>query len=172
VSNHNSKTALYIPFGWNIKDILKPGGNLAIARTYKVVLEQISAGSGFPVSILIGQQKSSLSMSGDDMEIYVRTIRNFQENTMIPTLQKFFRISQKAGKIPAGELIVVPKSLTSKDPYQEEKELTIIGAMRLLQARMDLATNENGEITEPLAAGLPDNMELIKFIGSFKDRNK
>jgi len=41
VSNHNSKTALYVPFGWNVKDILKPGGNLAIARTYRVILEQI-----------------------------------------------------------------------------------------------------------------------------------
>lgn len=170
VSNHNSKTALYIPFGWNVKDILKPGGNLAIARTYRVVLEQIAAGSGFPISILIGQQKSSLSMSDEDLIIYERTVRSFQENTMAPTLQKFFRICQQVGKIKEGELVIVPNSLMKVDKYQEEKELTITGAMRLLQARMDMATNELGVITEPLKGGTPDNTELIKFIGTFKDR--
>ncbi len=170
VSNHNSKTALYVPFGWNIKDILKPGGNLAIARTYKVVIEQIAAGSGFPISILIGQQKSSLNMSGEDMEVYTRTVKSFQENTMAPTLQKFFRISQKFGKIEPGELIVVPNSLITKDPYMIEKEETIIGVMRLLKARLDLATDETGKIVDPLARGLPDNAECIKIIGAFKDK--
>lgn len=170
VSNHNSKTALYVPFGWNVKDILKPGGNLAINRTYRVILEQMAAGSGFPVSILIGQQKSSLSMSDDDMETYYRTVSNFQHNTMMPTLQKFFRISQKAGKIPPGELIVAPGSLARVDPYQTEKEETIIGAMRLMKARLDAAVNEQGVIIEPFKEGLPDNIELIKFIGSFKER--
>ncbi|RLI55256.1 MAG: hypothetical protein DRP09_10605 [Candidatus Thorarchaeota archaeon] len=172
VSNHNSKTALYIPFGWNVKDILKPGGNLAIARTYKVMLEQIAAGSEFPVSVLIGQQKSSLNLTGDDLIIYERKVRKFQENTMAPTLQKFFRICQEANKIPAGELYVVPNPMLKVDSYQQEKEETIIGAMRLLKARMESATDETGNITEPFAEGLPDNTELIKFIGTFKDRTK
>jgi len=104
------------------------------------------------------------------MVIYERTVRSFQENTMQPTLQKFFRIAQQAGMIKEGELYVVPNSLLKVDSYQLDKENTIRGAMRLLQARMDIATDKNGIIVEPMAEGLPGNQELIKFIGSFKER--
>lgn len=137
VANHNAKTVLYIPFGWNVKELLRTSGNIAIARTYRVILEQISAGCGIPLSVLIGQQKSSLSQSNDDLTNYYRMIGSMQQNTMTPVIQKFFRCGQWAGLIPPGEIVIKWNPLEAQTVVERERELTEIGALRVLQARLE-----------------------------------
>lgn len=162
VSNHNSKTVVYIPFGWNIKDILKPGGNLAIARTYKVIMEQISAGTGIPISILIGAQRGVIS--DEDKATYRRLIMAKQENTMEPTLTKWMRQYQISGQVNAGEITMDWGNGEIKTELQKVREETEIGAMKLLQVRMETTLDEEGEIVNPNAPGSPVNQDLIKLI--------
>jgi hypothetical protein len=129
VANHNSKTVVYIPFGWQIKDLLKPGGNLAIARTYKVIVEQIAAGSGLPISVLLGAQKSSFgSRNEEDMKNYYRHVGALQENMIGPVLKKFYRNGQLAGLVEDGEIEIVFGKPETKTKLEKTREETEIGA--------------------------------------------
>jgi hypothetical protein len=169
LSNHNSKTVVYIPFQWNVKDILKPGGNLAIARTYKVILEQISAGSGIPVSILIGAQRGQIS--DEDKATYARLVGAKQVNTMSPTLTKWMRQYQIAGQVEPGEITLDWGTIEVKTELQQAREETEIGALRLLQARMELAAPpvpEGQERTISQPALGPQDKELVKLVSTKK----
>ena len=164
VANHNAKTALYIPFGWNIKDILKPGGNMAISRTYKIITQQMAAATGIPEKILLGEM-SPTDANESDKKIYYDTVDTFRKEIMRPALYDWIRKSQKAGMLSPGEITIEFGELESRNKVDKEKDITQIGAMKLLQARMDLArdkaTNQiRGEITE----GSPDTQELVNII--------
>ncbi len=139
IANHNSKTVVYIPSGWNVKDLLKSGGNMAIARTYKVIVEQIAAGSGIPLSVLMGAQKSSFgSRNEEDMKNYYRKIGALQKNMMTPTLRRFYRISQLAGLVEEGEIEIIWNRPETKTPLEQAREETEIGALKVLQKRLEL----------------------------------
>lgn len=159
VANHNAKTTVYIPFGWNVKELLRTSGNIAIARTYRVILEQISAGCGIPVSILIGQQKSSLSSSDEDIENYYRMIGTKQNNLMSPVIRKFFRYCQWAGNIPEGDIDIRWKPLEAQTTLEREREMTEIGALRVLQTRLE---------TENIEESAVSTQDLIKLISKKK----
>jgi hypothetical protein len=162
VANHNSKTVVYIPFGWNIKDILKPGGNLAIARTYKVIVEQIAAGSGIPISVLLGAQKSSFgSRNEEDMKNYYRMIGALQKNMMTPVLTKFYRNCQLAGLIEDGQIEIEWNRPETKTPLEQAREDTEIGALQVIQKRLELENEQPSK--QPLSS-----QELVKLVGKKK----
>jgi hypothetical protein len=143
VNNHNSKTVVYVPFGWNIKEILRTSGNIAIARTYAVILEQIAAGCGIPLSVLTGQKAGGLNAGTEDQETYYRFVASKQNNTIIPVLKKYFRLCQKAGKIEDGAIEIIYPPLEASSVLDKEKELTEIGALRLIQKRMEEAEHSD-----------------------------
>lgn len=138
VENYNAKTVVYVPFGWNVKEILKTSGNIAIQRTYKVILEQIAAGSGIPLSILIGQQKGGLTTKNEeDLETYYRLIGVIQNNMMKPTLHKFIRLGQYADMVESGPIEIEFNPLESKSELQKERERTELGALRHIQREIE-----------------------------------
>jgi hypothetical protein len=137
VNNHNSKTVVYVPFGWNVKEILRTSGNIAIARTYAVILEQIAAGCGIPLSILTGQKSGGLNSGSEDQETYNRYVASKQNNMIEPVLNKFFRECQKANFLPAGNIEIKFRTLENLTPVEKETEMTEIGALRILQRRME-----------------------------------
>lgn len=110
VYNHHAKTVVYVPNGWMLKETLRKAGSVAIARTYDVIIKQISAGSGIPPSVLLGQQKSNIfSKDGtisEDQSTYFRFLAKNQENMLTPQLKAFWRTCQIAGTINPGELDV------------------------------------------------------------------
>ena len=163
IKNHNSKTVAYIPFGWNIKDLLKPGGNLAIARTYKVVVEQIAAGSGIPISVLMGAQKGSFGSQNEaDMKNYYRFIGSLQKNMIGPVLKKFYRNCQLAGLIEDGEIEIVWNRPETKTELEREREMTEIGALKVIQNRLE---KEN---TDPDGTKILSGQELVKLVNKTK----
>ena len=103
VENQNSKTVVYIPFGWTLKNILR-GSNVAVARTYDVIIKQIAAGSSIPYSILVGSQRQSLSPSDQDFKTYYRMVGTIQQNLLTPIIQKYFRMCQLGGLISPGKI--------------------------------------------------------------------
>lgn len=130
VANHNAKTVLYIPNGWAIKEILKSRGNVAIQRTYSTILNQIAAGSGIPVSILVGSQFRD--PSEQDTRTYFRTVSSKQNNLISPVLQKYFRKGQKAGSIDPGPINIKWEPLVYKsqvDKKVEELQLKVLDAL-------------------------------------------
>jgi len=163
VANHNSKTTLYIPFGWNIKDVLKPGGNMAIARTYYLVTEQMAAATGIPEPILT-KKKSPVDATTQDRELFYDMVDTFREDVMRPALTEWVRKSQVAGMIEPGSIEIVLGPLESRSDLEKERELTELGALRLLQKRIELTADQTGTITYPLAEGSPDTPELVKMI--------
>jgi hypothetical protein len=114
-ANINSRTVVYLPHMWGMKEISGTGGNVAISRTYRTLVEQISAGCRIPVSILLGTQKSGLA-SDDDMTNYYRFLGTLQENTYAPQLHEYFRHRQKAGDLSPGEFTIVFNELESRSP--------------------------------------------------------
>ena len=130
VANHNAKTVLYIPSGWAVKEILKSKGNIAIQRTYSTILNQIAAGSGIPVSILIGSQFKD--PSEQDTRTYSRTVSTKQNNLLTPALIEYFRKGQRAGSIESGAIIPKWNPLEYKsqlDKKREELQLKVIGSL-------------------------------------------
>lgn len=157
VANHNSKTVVYIPFGWNIKDLLKSGGNLALARTYKVIVEQIAAGSGIPISVLLGAQKSSFgSRNEEDMKNYYRYLGSLQKNEYSPVLKKFYRAAQLANLIEDGNIEIVWNKPETKSKLEQTREETEIGALMVIQKRLELEA-------EGTAPGQLSDKELVKL---------
>lgn len=153
VENHNSKTVVHVPFGWNIKNVLKGSGNLAIARTYKIILEQIAAGVGIPVSVLIGNSRNSLGIPDEDKLIYYRTVGVVQENLLTPTLQKFFRNGQMAGLIPPGPIGIRWNPPEYQSPVEKATEEMQLMAIQNLMVRMS-----NPEICEI------EGKDLVKLV--------
>jgi len=126
-ANINSKTVVYLPHMWGMKEISGTGGNVAISRTYRTIVEQISAGCRIPVSILLGTQKSGLA-SDDDQANYYRFLGTLQENTYSPQIYEYFRHQQKSGLLDAGEFTIVFNELEARSPkkiIQDELEESV-----------------------------------------------
>lgn len=167
IANHNSKTVLYVPFAWNIKDVLKPGGNMAIARTYKVLVEQIAAGSGIPISVLMGAQKSSFgSRNEEDMKNYYRFIGALQKNMITPVLTKFYRNCQLAGLVEDGAIEIVWNRPETKTPLEQAREETEIGALLVIQKRLEAESPKEGEPAPTVE--LLSSQELVKLVSKSK----
>lgn len=168
VANHNAKTVLYMPFGWNVKDVLKPGGNMAIARTYKLITEQLAAASGIPESILTAINTPSEATS-DDRAMFYKTVEDFRHDVMEPALKDWIRKSQKAGMVEPGEITIDFGEFRIKDDLEHEREQTMIGAYRLMQSRMDMTVDPQTKvINNPMAPGSPDNVDLVKLLTAKK----
>jgi hypothetical protein len=135
VENHNAKTVIYIPFGWTLKNIQK-GSTVAIARTYKVVVEQIAAGSGIPVSILLGSQRGALAPPEEDKIVYYRTVGGVQETLLTPSLMKFFRVGQLGGHIPPGSFEIVWNPLEYQSKVDKAREALQLEAIRTARERI------------------------------------
>jgi len=167
VANHNSKTVLYIPFGWNIKDVLKPGGNMAIARTYNLITQQLAAAVGIPEKILLGEV-SATDADPKDRQMYYNTVHTFREGIIKPALEDWVRKTQVAGMAEPGKITIKFGNLDIKNDFELEQEKTTLGAMKLLQARMNLAADATGVITDPLKPGCPETTDLVKIISPKK----
>jgi hypothetical protein len=167
VSNHNAKTCLYIPFGWNIKDVLKPGGNMAIARTYDLITQQMAAATGIPEKILLGEVSPTDANQGDK-DIFYKTVNTFREDVMKPALTEWIRKSQKAGMVDAGAITIEFGPLESKSELEKARDMVQLGAMKLLMARMQLAADTTGTITGAMVEGSPETQELVKIIAPKK----
>lgn len=131
VENQNAKTVVYIPFGWTLKNILR-GSNLAVARTYKVIVEQIAAGSGIPYSILVGSQRGSISPADQDFITYYRMVGTIQQNLLTPLIQRYFRMCQMAGIIPPGPIQIDWNKLEFMSPADKanaEAEVLVLNAL-------------------------------------------
>jgi len=152
VANHNSKTVVYVPPGWMLKEVLRKAGNIAIGRTYDVVIKQIAAGCGIPPSILLGSTKSNIfSKEGsisEDQATYFRLLHKQQENFIGPQLQKFFRIGQKAGLIDPGPIHITFPSQELLTTLEKTKRLTKETALVELNRR--LRENPTGFTEEQL----------------------
>lgn len=135
VENHNAKTVLYVPFGWTVKNIQK-GSPIAIARTYKIVIEQIAAGSGIPVSILLGSQRGALAPPEEDKIVYYRTVGTVQETLLTPLLTKFFRMGQLGGHIPPGGFKIVWNPLEYMSEVDKAREALQLEAIETARRRI------------------------------------
>lgn len=145
VANHNAKTVLYIPNGWAVKDILKTSGNIAIQRTYRLILDEIAAGSGIPVSILIGSNYRDPTLS--DQQTYFRTVSTTQNNLLTPVMRDYFRKGQRAGLIDPGPIVPKwnpPMYRSLVDKKTEEVQLLILSE---IQKRLEgkAATTQLGD---------------------------
>lgn len=137
-ANINARTVLYLPAGWNLKDLIKKGGNIAIARTYKVILEQIAAGTGIPVSIYLGSGRGGLGPPDEDKATYFRFVGTLQENLMRPALQDYFRAYQKSRQLGPGDFVIEFNELEYKSRMQRKREKLEEAAIdRLLEALED-----------------------------------
>jgi len=151
VANHNAKTVLYIPNGWAVKEILRSKGNMAIQRTYQLILQEISAGCGIPVSVLIGSQFRDVSEA--DTRTYLRTVYTKQENLISPILRKYFRMGQLAGMIDPGSINIAWNPLEYKTPLS--KQLDILYALAIEEATLRFQGQGKAGI---------DDQQLVKLI--------
>ena len=137
VTDHNARTVIYVPFGWNVKDIMKRSANIAVARTYRVIVQQIAAGSGIPESILLGIQPGGLGQDNNrDEKNWFRYVGTQQENTYGPFLDKYFRAAQIAGMTGEGEVTIVWNELESRSPLQKERDALESAAISELLERL------------------------------------
>ena len=135
VANHNAKTVLYIPNGWAVKEVLKSRGNIAIQRTYATILNQIAAGTGIPVSILVGSQFRD--PSEQDTRTYFRTVSTKQNNLISPILKKYFRKGQKAKSIDPGPIDIKWNPLEYKSQVDKKVEELQLQVLNVLQERIE-----------------------------------
>ena len=125
-TNINARTVCYLPHGWKLRNIFTGQGNIAIARTYRTMLEQIAAGSNQPLSVLLGSQKGALSpRDEEDKATYYRWVKTLQENYIQPALAKYFRKYQRAGQIPPGPFEIKWPVLEVKSETQKKREKAI-----------------------------------------------
>ena len=118
------------------------------------------------MSILIGAQRGIIS--DEDKATYARLVGAKQTNTMEPSLTKWIRQYQISGQVEGGEITIDWGTMEVMTELQKTREETQIGAMRLLQKRMEGATDENGDITDPNAEGTPESKDLVKLISMKK----
>lgn len=141
VSNHHARTTMYIPKGWMVKEIMRKSGNMAIARTYDLIIKQIAAGSGIPPSILLGQQKSNVfgrdGTISDDQATYFRFLTKIQENMLSPQLLSFWRTQQIAGMISPGEVGVKWFTPETLSPLEKRRRMMKANAIEELMKRME-----------------------------------
>jgi len=158
IANVNVRTTVYIPKGWQVKEIMRKPGNIAIARNYDVVVKQIAAGSGIPYSVLMGAMKSAGAIFGssdlvsEDLANYYRFLQSVQEEMLTDQLKALFRKGQIAGLIPAGGFKVewnVPELMSNSEKKREELEML---AMDNLIARL--------KINDPMLTG----EQLVKLL--------
>jgi len=132
VENRNAKTTVYVPFGWSLKNILKGNANIGLSRNYRLILENIAAGTGIPVSILLGSQRGALAPPDADVSTYFRTVGTVQANLITPTLNEFFRKGRLGGLIPPGPLYIDWNQLEYKGEVEkahEQLELAVINKL-------------------------------------------
>ena len=145
IANHNARTVLYIPNGWAVKQILKSTGNMAIHRTYKVVLDEISAGCGIPTAILVGSQFRD--PSEQDTRTYYRTVAAKQNNLLTPVLLDFFRKAQTGKMIPPGSINILWNPLEYLGPVDKKQDELQIKVIDKLIERID--STEETAMTSP-----------------------
>ena len=156
VRDLNAKTVTLIPYGWILKEVFKPSGSTAPARTYRIILEQIAAGSGIPVSVLIGSQKGALDTGSEDAQRYDRLLIGLQNNLMTPKIKEFFRAAQKANMLLPGALNPSWNSPSTMTPKQKIEMDVEMKALTELQNRL---------VTNPGSLG---TKELLQILGKAK----
>ena len=135
-ANINARTVIYLPHMWNMKDISGSSGNVAISRTYRTIVEQISAGCRIPVSILLGTQKSGLA-TDDDKDNYYRFLGTLQENTYAPQIHEYFRHYQRSGALPPGEFTIQFNEIESRSPKEKLMDELEESAIKRLKELLD-----------------------------------
>ena len=137
-TNINARTVVYLAHGWKLKNVLAGGGNIAISRTYRTMLEQLAAGSNMPLSVMVGSQKGALSpRDEEDMATWYAWVRSLQENYILPALSKYFRKYQRGGQIPPGPFEIEWPTLETKSPMQKKKDKVINRALDRLYETLD-----------------------------------
>jgi len=117
----NTKSAMTFPFGTEV-NTNSPNG-LNPAPYADIPLNNISAATRIPISILIGTQAGALASSLTDARDYAGTLSGIQNNTITPILDQIFWFLQRSHQIKYEKFkIVWENPLTMSQPEETLSE--------------------------------------------------
>jgi len=118
VENIHAKTRLVLPPGWDAKDLTANSSTArALPEIYKIIVSQIAAGSRVPVSVLLGETKTSKKPYDPNYEGFICSLQN---NFLTHILSSCFMKFQASGQLPDGDFKIIWRRFMS-DPYEEAK---------------------------------------------------
>ena len=136
MSDVNAKSAFTFPFGTEVQTHVPTGLNPAPYA--QIPLNNISAATRIPLSVLIGSQAGSLGASLTDQRDYAGTLSAIQNNTLTPILNKLFKRLQYAKELP----FVQFKIVWSPTLTMSEAEKTLVEYREALTKRINLQVEQ------------------------------
>ena len=117
LTNVNTKSAMTFPFGTDV-NTNSPSG-LNPGPYADIPINNISAATRIPISILIGSQAGALASSLTDARDYAGTLSGIQNNTITPILDEIFWYLQRSHQLPYEQFkIVWENPLTMSQPEE------------------------------------------------------
>lgn len=121
LTNVNTKSAMTFPYGTDVNTNSPHGLNPAPYA--EIPMNNISAATRIPISILIGTQAGALASSLTDARDYAGTLSGIQNNTITPILDDIFWYLQKSHQIKYEKFkIVWENPLTMSEPEETLSE--------------------------------------------------
>lgn len=145
----NAKTAMTFPYGTEVKTHAPSGLN---PEPYaKIPLDNISAATRIPISILIGSQKGSLSSSLTDARDYAGTLSSIQNNVITKVVLQLFKRFKLSKQLPYRDVgIEWNPTLTMSEQertlveYRSALTKRILNEMEMEQQEFKENRNEQG----------------------------
>jgi len=146
----NARSAMTFPHGTTIET--HPPSGLNPEQYAKIPIQNISAATRIPISILIGSQPGALSSSLTDMRDYASTLSSIQNNVISPVLHQIFEKLQLGGQLPMVRFKIVWENTLTVSPPEDAKASYLRALTERIKVELlekELKLKEKLKTTEP-----------------------